>query len=70
MSQASSIRAVVDDDLCEGHGMCEEILPSVFHVGEDGKAELLAEGLPAQDRDKAEEAVRMCPAMAISLKDL
>jgi ferredoxin len=34
------MEVVVDEDLCEGCGNCEEICPAVFHLNEvTGKAE-------------------------------
>jgi ferredoxin len=60
----------IDIDLtkCSGMGLCEVAASSIFEVGEDGQAHLIAE--PACDDDAAavEEAVRNCPTMALTLR--
>jgi ferredoxin len=59
----------VDIDLtkCSGMGLCEITAPSIFEVGDDGQAHLIAE--PASDDAAAiEAAVRNCPTMALRLE--
>ncbi len=60
----------IDIDLtkCSGMGLCEIAAPSIFEVGEDGQAHLIAEPV-SDDVAAVEEAVRNCPTMALSLRD-
>lgn len=67
------MRIVVDLDLCQGHGMCEDAAPDVFRVVEsdDGSyahSEVLLESPDAGLREAVEEAVRFCPNRAIRLE--
>ena len=48
----------INDD-CTGSGVCTDIAPDIFKIGDDG----LANG----DPKKAQEAVDSCPVGAISM---
>ena len=58
----------VDEDLCQGHAMCEVEAPEVFRVPKTGTVEIVAEvtddNLPA-----VRSAIKHCPARALSLKE-
>jgi len=56
---------VVDRDLCIGCGNCESLCPEVFHVGPEGKSEVIGEigGCDIQ------LAIDTCPVAAISLAE-
>lgn len=61
------MRIVVDQDLCQGHGVCESEAPGVFEVGRDHKVVVL-DADPSDDRRaEIETAVRYCPTSALSL---
>jgi ferredoxin len=54
----------VDTDLCTGCGLCAQICPEVFEMGDDGYSHVIkgaAETLPC-----VEEAIDQCPVGAIS----
>ncbi len=54
----------VDLDLCTGCGLCEQLCPDVFELGDDGYAHVKAkanEGAACVD-----EAIDQCPVGAIS----
>lgn len=57
----------VDRELCEGSGMCVEIAPELFELGEDdGLAVVRGDGsVPAGLEGKAIEAAETCPVQAI-----
>jgi ferredoxin len=61
------MRVIVDPELCEGNGLCEKAAPEVFRVGDDDRAEVLAERPDVALRAKVETAVRRCPRGAIRL---
>ena len=62
-------RIVVDDDLCQGHGVCESEAPELFEVNRDRKVELLV-ATPSDDQRRAAElAVKYCPTHALSIVD-
>ena len=63
------MRVIVDPDLCEGNGVCEQVAPEMFRVGDDDRARVLLERPAEELRAKLEVAVRRCPRQAIRLVD-
>ena len=63
------MRVEVDRDVCEGHGMCEEVAPAVFSVDDDGILEHRYDGedIPAEHQPAAREATVVCPVIALRL---
>ncbi len=73
----------IDQDLCTGDGLCEEICPQVFTLGDDGLAYVKddgqvldnpggAEGLatvPAGYEDAVREAAEECPGECIFVEE-
>jgi ferredoxin len=63
------MRVVVDEDLCQGHGVCESEAPAVFELG---KGRLVTVRDPAPDeaqRSAVEAAARYCPNHAITVEE-
>ncbi|MGD9519289.1 MAG: ferredoxin [Armatimonadota bacterium] len=55
---------VFDQDTCTGCGLCEQIAPNTFRLGDDGIAEVVdAQG---DDEDTIQEAIDSCPVEALS----
>jgi len=61
------IRASIDWDECEGHGVCARVAPEVFSVDADGNSDVLLDQVPPELRLKAMLAMRQCPTNAISV---
>jgi len=61
------MRVRIDEELCEGNGLCQQAAPTVFRVGEDDRARLLIERPPDDLRAQVELAVRRCPRQALSI---
>jgi ferredoxin len=59
----------VDHTKCAGIGLCEMTSPSVFEVGDDGQAQVIAAEPTGADLSSAQEAVANCPANALSITD-
>lgn len=59
-------RIQVDRARCTGIGICESIAPAVFEVDDDGTLVLSTETVQ-HDLETVEEAVKSCPAMALTL---
>jgi ferredoxin len=60
---------VLDEDLCQGHAMCELEAPDVFTVPKRGVVQILDPEPPDELRDAVELAVDMCPTRAISIEE-
>ncbi len=59
---------LLDLDLCQGYANCVVAAPEIFDIDDaSGVAVLLAPCPPVEQREHAEEAVRNCPAEAISI---
>jgi ferredoxin len=62
------MKVVVDFDKCESNAVCMGIAPEVFEVRDDDFLYILQEEPDESLRPKIEEAVRMCPKLAISIE--
>lgn len=62
------MKIVVDYDLCEANALCMEAAPEVFRVEEDDTLTVLIESPGEALRAKVEEAARLCPRQAITIK--
>ncbi|MDO3635811.1 ferredoxin [Mycolicibacterium arseniciresistens] len=63
---ASARRVHVDTHLCEGHGLCVDLAPEVFDLGDDDVAR--CDVRPADTLwNKVDAAVDACPRGAISV---
>ena len=63
------MRVVVDRNLCEGNGVCADVAPEVFVVGDDDQARVLLERPGDELRAKVTEAVRRCPRQALKIAE-
>jgi ferredoxin len=61
------MKIVVDRSRCEGHGMCESLVPDVFRLDDDGVSMLLRDTLLDGELDEVRLAVDSCPVQALSL---
>jgi ferredoxin len=62
-----AIRASIDWDECEGHGICARVAPEIFSCDEQGNSDVLLEEIPENLRAKALLAQRQCPTQCISV---
>jgi len=60
------MKAVVDETLCIGCGLCEEICPIVFELV-DGLAKVKVAEVPPEEEGHCREAEDSCPVDAISI---
>jgi ferredoxin len=62
------VKAKVDESLCIGCGLCEQVCPAVFAM-EDDVAKVQADPVPDGQADSCREAVDACPVEAISIEE-
>ena len=61
-----NMRANVDQETCIGCGVCPSVCEEVFQLGDDGKAHVIGEEVPANCENQAKDAEDACPVDAIS----
>ncbi|MDH6247744.1 ferredoxin [Mycobacterium sp. OTB74] len=69
MVATSSVRVQIDPQSCEGHGLCVQLAPDVFDLGDDEIA-ACSEQPDRSDLDVVKAAVAACPRQAISLTEI
>ena len=62
-------RIELDDDLCQGHAMCELEAPDVFRVPKRGIVEILDTEPPDEVRPDVERAIEACPTRALFITE-
>ncbi len=63
------MRVLVDRDLCQGHGVCENEAPEVFAVSKQGVLDVVDPLPPDTVRLQVEAAVRYCPTGALRIEE-
>lgn len=62
------MKITVDEDRCQGHGLCYAEAPELFADDDIGHASPAVAGeLDAEQAERAAAAARLCPELAISL---
>jgi ferredoxin len=68
-AEKAIMKLAVDNDLCQGHAMCELEAPAVFRAPPGGPVEIIQ---PEPEPDHAEAvrlAVKYCPTRALSIEE-
>src|SRR5438876_734570 len=65
--QEEQQRLVVDWTRCHGHGLCAHLVPEIIHLDSQGFPVILNIPVPAWLEKDAQQAVHMCPALALRL---
>jgi NADH:ubiquinone oxidoreductase subunit F (NADH-binding)/ferredoxin len=67
LEQEERQRLVVDWTRCHGHGLCAHLLPEMIHLDAHGYPVILDIPVPAWLEKDAQQAVHMCPTLALRL---
>jgi ferredoxin len=62
-------RVVVDEDMCQGHGMCALEDPARFLVPKRGTVEIQDPVVTPDGEAAVLAAIRYCPSQALSLEE-
>lgn len=66
---ATGRRLAVDWTLCQGHGLCADIVPELIQLGPDGFPAVAEAAVPRYAEARAHRAVRRCPALALRVEE-
>ena len=58
----------IDESGCIGCGLCTQVCPEVFEMGDSGVAEVIMEEVPENLEDSAQEAADSCPVDVITVE--
>lgn len=58
-----------DRDVCIQAGNCVMVADSLFDQDDDGIVVVLVDNIPADEEDRAREAVKLCPSQALTIED-
>lgn len=64
---AEAKQLVVDWVRCEGHGLCAHLVPELIHLDKTGYPVIMPIPVPPWLEKDAQQAVEMCPALALRL---
>jgi ferredoxin len=65
-----SFRAVADSSVCQGHQLCQGEAPGVFGFDKDADVVVVLEEHPDESsRAEVIQAVKYCPAFALSIEE-
>lgn len=60
------MKLVLDQDTCQGYGLCQTAAPALVDLDDDGYAVLMSDdSLPMSEHNHAHDAVNACPARAL-----
>jgi ferredoxin len=63
------MRARVDSELCISCGLCADVCPEVFEIGDDDKARVKVDPVPPEAEASCREAAEQCPSTAIQIEE-
>jgi len=63
------MKAKVDKELCTGCGICIDVCPPVFEMGDDNQAIVIADPVPPECEDDCRDAAEQCPSEAIQVEE-
>ena len=64
-------RVVADTDVCQGHQLCQGEAPTVFGFDKDADVVVVLDETPDESlRVEVSQAVKYCPAFALSMEEV
>lgn len=66
----SGEKVFIDWTLCQGHGLCADIIPELIRLNPDGFPSVADAVVPMHLQGAAQRAVRRCPALAMRIEQM
>jgi ferredoxin len=66
--RSDDVKILIDSELCNGHGRCVELLPTVFEFDDAGFGRV-RDDANVPDPKELERVMALCPELAISVAD-
>lgn len=63
------MKTKVDTNTCTGCGVCADLAPDVFEMGDDNLSKVKVDVVPADSEDKVRDAAAQCPVTCIEIED-
>jgi ferredoxin len=63
------MKAAIDHDMCIGDGVCEDLCPDVFQLGEDGLAYVINDDPAEELYGCIRDAQDACPVSCIAVEE-
>jgi ferredoxin len=63
------MKPAIDSDLCIGDGVCEDLCPAVFQIGDDGLAHVIDDDPHEELYGCIRDAQDACPVACISVTE-
>jgi ferredoxin len=63
------MKPTIDEDLCIGDGVCEDLCPAVFQIGEDGLSHVIDDAPSEELYGAVRDAEAACPVGCISVEE-
>jgi ferredoxin len=68
-AEDTGLRLTVDWTRCAGHGLCGHLIPDLVSLDEHGFPVVESKTVPQRLLRQAHQAIEMCPALALRLKN-
>lgn len=63
------MKLVLDQDTCQGYGLCQAAAPALVDLDDLGYARLIGDdSVPTSEHNHAHDAVNACPARALRVR--
>jgi len=66
--KGGEMKVKVDENLCTGCGLCVDVCPEVFEIGDDVSTAKV-DNIPSELEEKVREAAESCPVEAIIIEE-